>query len=261
MNRSVSQAARMLGVDTAQVKKWAFVFKDYLSAPANPKKGQTRSFNETDILVLAYVWYYWEENPDIEAIKIGLNREEHCDQQFIEHLYLHTPLLQERPDELDETWRHGILLNGGSINERLELARNYRHVAKVLLDIALNEGEPFAWACPVLFSYRHTLELYLQIIGEISERTHSLETCVRLVESRHGMKISSPVREWILELDKIDPSGTAFRYADDNGGALPWQEHWIDFGQFKFAMDRVFDMLDRAILKVAEREKLSGRGV
>lgn len=49
---------------------------------------------------------------------------------------------------------------------------------------------------------------------------HSLEDCVRLVENRHAQRIGSPMREWIIELDKIDPHGTAFRYADDQAGTL-----------------------------------------
>jgi len=196
--------------DVQQVKKWACLFKEDLSSHANPPKGQTRAFSDSDLLVLSYVCAHWEADPDLEAIRIGLNRENHHDEKFVEQLYMHTPVLQEPPDELDETWRHGILLNGGGVNEYLELARNYRQSAESLLDSALRNGEPRDWGHPVLFAYRHALELYLKIIGEIEEDTHSLKRCVHLVEKCHGKKIGSPVKEWILELGKIDPSGTHF---------------------------------------------------
>ena len=72
-----------------------------------------------------HVAMHWEEHPDMENIRNGLNCEDHYDNdQFRNILYQHTPLLQEPPDDLDETWRHGIFLNGGGVID-LELARNY----------------------------------------------------------------------------------------------------------------------------------------
>ena len=117
-----------------------------------------------------------------------------------------------------------------------------------MLDAALDSGEPLDFAYPVLFAYRHTLELYLKIIGEIGELTHSLKSCVDLVEKRRGGKIGSPIRDWILELDRMDPKGTAFRYADAESRAITYEEHWLDLVQFKFAMNRVFEVIDSAIL-------------
>jgi hypothetical protein len=257
MNRTVSEAAKILGVDALQVKRWASVFKDYLSVAANPPKGKVRMFSDADLLVLCYVGYEWEDEPDIESIKIGLNLENHYEEVFVEHVYLHTPLLQEPPDDLDETWRHGILLCGGGRHEYLELARNYRHVAESMLQSALEEEKLNGWAYPILFAYRHTLELYLKLIGESDEITHSLKKCVELVEKRRGVKLPSPIREWIIELEEIDPAGTAFRYADEVPGANHYGEHWFDFVHFQFAMKRIFDALDMAILRAGAKGKLA----
>lgn len=255
MNRTVAQTASILGVDLAQVKRWTFAFKDYLSAQANPPKGTARALSDSDVLALAYVSTKWETEPDLQSIQAGLNGGEHYEEEFRKHLYLHTPLLQEPPDDLDETWRHGLLLCGAGMQGYLELARNYRYVADNLLDTALKMGEPLDFAYPVLFAYRHTLELYLKIIGQIDEVTHSLARCVFLVEKLHGKKIGQPVRGWILELDKIDPGGTAFRYADEELDALKYTEHWLDLVQFKFAMNRVFQMLDQAVLHLGTSGK------
>ena len=260
MNRSVAQTARVLGVDSAQVKSWAFTFRDFLSKQTNPPKGTPRTFSDSDVLALAYICARWEANPDLEAILDGLNDDAHHEKEFCELLYLHTPLLQELPDDLDETWRHGILMCGAGGQEYLELARNYRYVAENLLDTALKSGEPLDLAYPVLFAYRHTVELYLKIVGEIDVATHSLKECVRLVETRHGKKLSSPVRGWILELDKTDPTGTAFRYAGEESTALMYAEHWLDLVHFKFAMSRVFDEIDRAILFLGTKGKPVRKG-
>lgn len=255
MNRNVAQTARVLGVDSAQVKCFAFTFKEFLSTQANPPKGATRTFSDSDVLALAYILARWEAEPEIGAIRAGLNEGEHHGAEYREKLYLHTPLFQEVPDDLDEKWRHGILLCGGRIQGYLELARNYRAIAENLLHTALDSGEPLDYAYPVLFAYRHTLELYLKILGESDEVTHSLEKCVRLVEKRHNKKIGSPIRGWILELDNIDPNGTAFRYADEEPDVLKYAEHWLDFVQFRFALDQVFQMLDMAILRLGTNGK------
>jgi len=117
----------------------------------------------------------------------------------------------------------GILLVGGGVNGYLALARNYRECADALIERALESGEPRDWGFPVLFAYRHTLELYLKIIGKVDDHTHSLHThslreCVEQLESLHGQPLPSREREWIIELAEIDPNGTAFRYADDRAG-------------------------------------------
>jgi hypothetical protein len=256
MNRKASEIARILEVQPGQVKSWAFTFKDYLGAQANPRKGATRTFSDSDVLVLAYVWWNWETEPDLDAIRAGLNSGEHYGREFCELLYRHTPILQEPPDDLDETWRHGVLLCAHGMTTYLELARNYRHVANDLLRAALKSGEPLDLAYPVLFAYRHTLELYLKIVGEIDENTHSLRTCIDLVEKRHpGNPIDPAIKGWILELDRIDPSGTAFRYADAKLGTPTGSEHWLDFVQFEFAMNQVFEMLDHAVLRLGTQKR------
>ena len=250
MERSVSQTAHILGADVLQVKKWAWLFKDHLSPAANPAKGRPRSFTDADVLALMFVVMHWEDNPDMENIRIGLNTDTHLEDYYREMLYRHTPLLQEPPGDLDESCTHGIFLNGGSVNQFLELARNYRQSAEAMLDAALKSGEPREWGYPVLYAYRHTPELYLKVIGEIEEETHSLSDCVRLIEKRYSQKFGSPARDWIMELDAIDPMGTAFRYADDEKRTLSYAEYWVDFAHFRYAMDLVFKMIDDAILRV-----------
>jgi hypothetical protein len=233
MNRSASQTANVLGVDVQQVKAWAWHFREYLSSRANPPKGCPRAFTDSDVLALMHVCMHWEDSPDFENIEAGLNCHDHYDNdRYLEMLYTHTPLMQDPPDDLDETWRHGIFLNGGGGGEFLELARSYKQSADALLDSALKSREPRNWGYPVLFAYRHALELYLKIIGEIQEPIYRLEKCIQRVESRHGEKVPAPIRDWITELDKLDPRGTAFRYADDEAGTLRYAEYCVDFMHF-----------------------------
>ena len=128
-----------------------------------------------------------------------------------------------------------------------------------MLETAIEKDEVHEWAYPILFAYRHTLELYLKLIGEIDEITHSLKKCVELVERRHGQRIPESIRNWILELESIDPAGTAFRYADADSTLNQHYEQWFDFRHFQFAMTRIFDAIDGAILRVENEGKLANR--
>ena len=256
MNRTIGKIAEILEVERELVTSWGVTFRDYLGDNANPPKGTKRIFSDTDVLVLAYVWWNWETEPDLDSIRAGLNGGEHYEREFCELLYRHTPILQELPDDLDETWRHGVPLCAHGMTTYLELARNYRHVANDLLRAALKSGEPLDLAYPVLFAYRHTLELYLKIVGEVAENTHSLRRCIDLVEKRHpGSPIDPAIKGWILELDRIDPSGTAFRYADAKLGTPTGSEHWLDFVQFEFAMNQVLEVLDHAVLRLGTQKR------
>ena len=259
MNRNISEMARALGVERDQVEQWAVLFDEYLGEQAKSANGQPRFFSDLDFLVFAYVSTLWEDEPDLEHIKIGLNQKDYLDGRFYQYLYLESPILQEPPEDLNETWRHGFLWVGGHGQERFELARNYRYVAEKMLDQALQNNEARYWLCPVLFAYRHTLELYLKTIGNINKRSmrrpHSLTECVTLVEKLHVEKFHPRAKGWIEEMDKIDPHpGTTFRYEGDQG-QQDYAEYWVDLRQFKFAMGQVFEMIDRAILRVGTKGK------
>lgn len=254
MKRSVSQAAKVFGVEVALVKRWASMFADHLSESANPRKGVPRAFTDTDMVALCYVWQKWEDQPDVDVITMGLNSEDHFDHRFVEHMYLHTPLLQDPPENEEEPWRHGFIWSGGHGQGQFELARNYRYAADRLIEEAIKEQVSYYWLCPVLFTYRHTLELYLKVIGNINERTHSLARCVKLVEERHGQKFPARVKGWIAELDAIDPDpATTFRYESD--GARNYSERWIDLRHFQFAMRQIFQIIDTAILRIGAASK------
>ena len=71
--RTVSEVARMFDVDRDVVKTWCYHFAEHLSPEATPPKGQERHFTDSDVLVLAVIFYYWEDDPDFEHIHACLN--------------------------------------------------------------------------------------------------------------------------------------------------------------------------------------------
>lgn len=52
---TVSEVARLIGVEPGKVKRWATEFAEYLSLTARPAKGKERQFSEADLRVLAVI--------------------------------------------------------------------------------------------------------------------------------------------------------------------------------------------------------------
>jgi hypothetical protein len=213
-------------VDRNQVKSWAYTFRDYLSGSANPPSGQPRQFTDEDLFVLMHAVMHWEPNPDIENIRTSLNHEEHMENDlYVRTLREHTPILQDAPDWLDKVWTHGVFLNGGGVDEYLTLARSYRHTADTLLEAALKSNEPRDWAYPVLYAYRHTLELYLKMIGHVQERTHSLKRCIELVERHLGKRIGTPMRGSVTVIPQVRER--SFSILNRAAPAHKRREYWV----------------------------------
>jgi len=251
MKYDVAETARILETDTQQLKAWAYQFRDNLSTSANPKKGASPSFTTQDVLVLLYVSHFWEDDPDIEAIVVGLNSEDHLEDTYVHVLWNRTPLLQnDVPEHLDEPSRYGLLVTPHIHLKRIEVARSYHHAANVLWDKANDSGFPLLECYPVLFSYRHALELYLKILGDIG-KGHSLKSCMDAVEKHLKKKIRHPMKEWIMTLHRMDETGWSFRYEPETEGTMD-DGQWLDWSRFRYAMDTLFRELDFAWLKMAE---------
>ena len=246
--RTTSEIGRILGVDRDVVKKWAYQFKKYLSPSANPASGEIRHFEDRDVPILAYVSEFWEDHPDIEHIKIGLNRGEYHEMTYFEPLYFSSRIFQEPPEGLDETWTHGILYCGSKAGEHLAVARAYKLAVETMIDAALESNEAHEYDYPILFLCRHTLELYLKRLGEVDKRTHDLKSCLHMIENKYKQPIRGMVRVWIEEFAEIDKEGTAFRYDDDEKPR--YFELWVDLRQLKAAMRELCRMFEAVILKL-----------
>lgn len=112
MKYGVSETTRLFDVDRDTIKKWAYIFSDYLSVEANPEKGTPRQFAINDIRAFAYILQYWEDDPDIEYVKSGLNSNSQFEDDSIDNLITSiTPLFGAMPEDIDETWR-GVVFGG-----------------------------------------------------------------------------------------------------------------------------------------------------
>jgi len=249
MNYGVAETARILEIDTQQLKAWAYKFRDNLSDSANPEKGVPRSFTTADVLVFLYVSHFWEDDPDIEAIVVGLNSGEHLEDMYVHFLWNRIPLLEnDVPEHLDEPSRYGLSVSPHIHLTRIEIARSYHQAANVLWDNANDSGFPMLECYPVLFSYRHALELYLKLFADVGKE-HSLELCMEAVEKHHKQKMPPLFKEWIMTLHRMDETGCNFRYEPETECTMDHGQ-WLDWSHFRYAMDTLFRALDSAWLEM-----------
>jgi DNA-binding transcriptional MerR regulator len=100
------------------VKDWAWEYKNWLSPEANPPKGSVRHFTDEDALKMVFIVDRWVAGANSEEIAEMLEREEHWEDSFREQLYMRTPLFQEVPDGLDESWTHGCLYTSSVVSRK-----------------------------------------------------------------------------------------------------------------------------------------------
>jgi hypothetical protein len=191
---TVSELARLLGVGRDTVKWWAKEYAEYLSLTARPAKGQERQFSEADLRVLAVIAEQTkmidERDGEADDVHDALNSGRQYDERFLELGRLHSPLFQDPSDDIDETWRHGVLIGGMARRNLRQVARAYKLAADELLKQALSYFEPHELDYPVLFLYRHTVELYLKAALEKPPLHHDLSSLIQLLEAEAGKKLA-----------------------------------------------------------------------
>jgi hypothetical protein len=250
MRFGVSEAARIFQVHRDVVKTWAYHFSDYLGPGANPPKGMPREFSAEDLRVLAYVFMYWEDEPDLEHIRIGLNTESHFEQPYDDLMTSVTPLFQDPPDKLDESWRQGTVIGGmAEIGDVFFLAESYKLAGDMLVDAAVSADEAFELIYPVIYNYRHATELYLKAIVVPKDLNHDLLSLLQEFKKLVKAHFAAIVPEWfesiVLVFNDFDPDSTTFRY----GGYLG-QEVWVDLTHMKTLMG----WLAESFQKIRHRE-------
>ncbi len=153
MNFSVSQVARCFEVDRNLVKKWAYLFYEYLKPAANPEKGIPRQFCKEDLRVFAYVYMHWEDDPDMENIQWGLNSEYYYEDIYNDFITQIMPIFIDLPDEINEEWRHGAVIGGMvPLGDTFDVALSYKIAGDYLVDTALSNDDVSDLICPIIYT-------------------------------------------------------------------------------------------------------------
>lgn len=251
---TVSEVARLLGVEPVKVKRWANQFAEYLSLTARPAKGRERQFTEADLRVLAVAAEHLEFGNDEDDVHHALNCGRQYDEPLLELARLNSPLFQEPSEEMDETWRHGSLIGGMACRDLPQVARAYKLAADELLKQALEKYEPHELDYPVLFLYRHTVEVYLKAALDAPPEHHDLSRLIQLLEAESGKKIATWVKDRLWDFHRIDKMAALFRYADPPVDG----ELWIDFHQLQAVIDKLVQAVEQYM---ATRTKEDIRGL
>jgi len=249
---TIAEVARHLNVDREDVKTWAVEFAGHLTSSATPPKGQERQFDESDLRVLALVAGSWEENPDLENIHAMLNAGEQHGEPYLEFGRLHSPLFREVPDEIDETWQHGAIIGGMAMRNWPQVARAYKTAADDLVKLALSHYEPHEIDYPIIFLYRHCLELYLKTMLNQKPEHHVIPELILLLEREFGGTLGGWIRDRLLDFHKIDQRSDVFRYAEPP----PPGELWVNLHQLKTVMDRIVEAFERQITSSVKCETM-----
>lgn len=232
----VAETARLFESDVDTVKKWVYYFQSYLSSFAKPGKGIARCFTFDDIRVFSYVYFYWEENADIESIKMGLDSDDHFDNLSIDNFITSLkPIFTSMPEDIDQSWK-GVVFGGEFVlGDLFESANSFKLAGDRLIEIGLENYEERDLFQPAMYSYRHALELYIKsIIGE--EKNHNLKNLLDKLVVKIEKELSLSLPTWLHNLissfDSVDPKSTAFRY----GQTIPIDELYADMRHIKSLM-------------------------
>lgn len=214
---SVSEVAKLLEVDGNQVKEWSFHFAEYLNPNANPHKGVEQEFTVEDICTLGYISMYWEENPDFENIKGGLNSNDQFEYPFSELATEAIPIFREFSDELlgGKIWMIGGMGSCGYF-DLISLADSYKNAGDILINVGIDDDENKETIYPAIYNYRHATELYLKSVLPNYAPSHNLIKLYEKFKSLLSNKFNISPPRWfeniIVAFNDFDPGGTTFRY-------------------------------------------------
>lgn len=134
------------------------------------------------------------------------------------------PLFDESLEgiEREDEWSgpHGFLFDPMTYPIRPELSQQFLDAANLLTRAILRkEFEDYKLANPVLFLYRHSIELILKCALGGDAEGHRLDVLADIFAHRCKEQYGQDVPAWITarlkEIAKVDPNSTAFRYAEN----------------------------------------------
>ncbi len=132
------------------------------------------------------------------------------------------PLFEEPNDafQRENPWSGPLafVLGGMALPTFAELADEYFRAARLLVDAILRgDCEDYLLPNPVLFLYRHAIELRLKWLMGESKKTHDLDRLLRDIASAPPAGFGAALPGWLkfrlAELAAVDPCSTSFRYA------------------------------------------------
>lgn len=245
MKFDISEASRKLKIEKDVIETMSNIFSDYLTTSASTRP--LREFSLDDLRVLNYIKDYWEDKPDIEYIKIGLNSRSHFEYPYDQFILSLAPIFTDPPPEIEEPLPSYVLFN--EVKDGMEffhLANAYKTGGDLLIDAAIRNQNGYEIIYPIAYNYRHAVELYLKSHVGSMGNTHEFMTLYRKFKELMLERFQAEPAEWfegiINSLNQFDPKGVSFRY----GTSMPRYEVFVDLLVFKSKMN----LLSEAFLEI-----------
>lgn len=137
---------------------------------------------------------------------------------------MHHPLFVEPTDDIVHSDPYsgplGFMLGGMALPTKLELSQQYFDAGNALIEvIKQHRCEDFRLVNPVLFLYRHALELILKWLMKSKAKHHKLDILAsdfeKFIRDHYDQETPAWITNRLKEFAKIDPNSMAFRYAED----------------------------------------------
>lgn len=201
-------------------------------------------------MVLALVAEHWEPEPDYENICAKLNCGESHNEKYVQLAYLNTPLFRGAEELIDA----GTIVLGGMRQQagkaNLDIAEAYKAAGDELVRVALSLDSVQELSYPILFSYRHALEVYLKLVVPQKDDTHDFTRLINALESKHLTPFAQWARDRLLEFHQMDPFSDTFRYAEGRK-SLPADELTVNVRQLRVVVNRLCSGLKEEVLRGA----------
>jgi hypothetical protein len=138
------------------------------------------------------------------------------------------------------------------------LADSFKLAGDLLVDAVGHTTEAYDIARPIIYNYRHALELYMKTVLDPKYRSHNLKPLLdklRLyLKNMYNKDIPIWIEDTILELNKVDEGAAAFRY----GNPQVEEESWHDLYLLKERIGWIaesFQRIRRAEIEYPESSK------
>jgi hypothetical protein len=252
---TVSDVARMLKVEKANIKKWSHLFAEFLSPTAKSIDGSPALFSTTDLAVLGYVNVYWELEPDIDSIKLCIQAEEHLEFPFYELIQQATPIFINVPDDTENLNPEETVLFGGLVDfgNWHQLAKAYKLAGDLLVENSIKNDMGYELICPIIFNYRHATELFLKSTLKLSDEElkkkigHNLVNAANIFETKVKEEFGEELPDWfknvVRAFDDFDRNGETFRY----GKLQVKDEMLVDLTHLRGKMAWLAEIFDRIV--------------
>lgn len=158
------------------------------------------------------------------------------------------------PDDLDETWTHVALFGGmvAGAHDDYSLANNFKKAGDILIQRGLHDLEAYELLYPILYNYRHAIELYLKAIVKPQKRNHDLATLMeqfkKFMQETYSEEVPGWFEDLIGEFIEYDPNATTFRYP---GRTSAPEERMVDLPK----LQKIMGILSDAFHRVFHAEK------